>query len=124
MSKRGNARVGGRWSSWASGVQAGCKLRILSSLDVYILIDPFCLHNLNLLMVQIQMLIGFIKLLLGSLELIFQNLDSVFPGLDLIFKLLNLIGHLLHLEILFHQLSGQVYNKVLPVIQGDLGRLH
>jgi hypothetical protein len=32
--------------------------------------------------------------------------------------------HLLHLEILFHQLSGRVDNKVLPVIQGDLGRLH
>jgi hypothetical protein len=35
-----------------------------------------------------------------------------------------LSGHLFHLEIIFHQLSGQVDNKVLPVIQGDLGRLH
>jgi hypothetical protein len=75
-------------------------------------------------MVQIQVLVGFLKLLMGGLELILQNLDSVLPGLHLIFELLNFIGHLLHLEILFHQLSGQVDNKVLPVIQGDLGRLH
>jgi hypothetical protein len=75
-------------------------------------------------MVQIQMLVGFLKLLLGGLELIFQNRDSVLPGLHLILELLDLIGHLLHLEILFHQLSGQVDNKVLSVIQGDLGRLH
>jgi hypothetical protein len=69
-------------------------------------------------MVQIQVLVGFLKLLLCGLELIFQNLDGVLPGLHLILKLLDLGGHL------FHQLSGQVYNKVLPVIQGDLGRLH
>jgi hypothetical protein len=71
-----------------------------------ILIGPFCLHVLNLLMVQIQVLVGFLKLLLCGLELIFQNLDGVFPGLHLIVKLLDLGGHLLHLEILFHQLNG------------------
>jgi hypothetical protein len=75
-------------------------------------------------MVQIQMLVGFLKLLLGSLKLIFQNLDSVLPRPHLIFKLLDLSGHLFHLEVLFHQLSGQVDHKVLPVIQGDLGRLY
>ena len=75
-------------------------------------------------MVQIQVLVGFLKLLLCGLELIFQNLDGVFPGLHLILKLLYLGGHLLHLEILFHQLSGQVDYKVLSVIHGDLGRLH
>jgi hypothetical protein len=75
-------------------------------------------------MVQIQVLVGFLKLLLRGLELIFQNLDGVLLGLHLILKLLDLGGHLLYLEVLFHQLSGQVYHKVLPVIQGDLGRLH
>jgi hypothetical protein len=75
-------------------------------------------------MVQIQMLVGFLKLLLGGLELIFQNLNGVLPGIHLILKLLYVVGHLLHLETLFHQLSGQVNNKVLPVIQGDLSRLH
>ena len=75
-------------------------------------------------MVQIQMLVGFLKLLLSGLELIFQNLDSVLPGFHLILELLDLIGHLLHLDILFHQLSGQIDNKVLPFIQGDFGRLH
>jgi hypothetical protein len=69
-------------------------------------------------------LVGFLKLLLCGLELIFQNLDGVLPGLHLILKLLDLGGHPFHLEILFHQLSGQVDHKVLPVIQGDLGRLH
>jgi hypothetical protein len=69
-------------------------------------------------------LVGLLKLLLGDLELIFQNLEGVLPSLHLILKLLDLDGHLLHMEIIFHQLSGQVYNKVLPVIQGDLGRLH
>jgi hypothetical protein len=75
-------------------------------------------------MVRIQVLVGFLKLLLGSLKLILQNLDSVLPGLHLILKFLDLSGHLFHLEILFHHLSGQVDNKVLPFIQGDLGRLH
>jgi hypothetical protein len=75
-------------------------------------------------MVQIQVLVGFLMLLLGGLELIFQNLDGVLPGFHLIFKLLDLGGRRLHLEILFHQLSGQINHKVLPVIQGDLGRLH
>jgi hypothetical protein len=67
-------------------------------------------------MVYIQVLVGFLKLLLCVLELIFQNLDGVLPGLYLILELLDLSGHLFHLEILFHQLSGQVYHKVLPVI--------
>jgi hypothetical protein len=31
---------------------------------------------------------------------------------------------LFHLEILLHQLSGQIYYMILPVIKGDLGRLH
>jgi hypothetical protein len=70
------------------------------------------------------MLVGFFKLLLGGLELVFQNLNSILPGFHLILKLLYVVGHLLHMEILLHQLSGQVDNKVLPVIQGDLGRLH
>jgi hypothetical protein len=90
---------------------------LLSSLDVDILIGPFCLHVLNFLMVQIQVLVDFLKLLLCGLELIFQNLDGVLPGLYLILKILDLSSHLFHLEILFHQLSGQVYHKVLPVIQ-------
>ena len=70
------------------------------------------------------MLVGSFKLLLGGLELVFQNLNSILPGFHLILKLLYVVGHLLHMEILLHQLSGQVDNKVLPVIQGDLGRLH
>jgi hypothetical protein len=75
-------------------------------------------------MVHIQMLVGLLKLLLCGQELILENLNGVLPGPYLILKLLNLSGHLLHLEVLLHQLSGQVYHKVLPVIQGDLGRLH
>jgi hypothetical protein len=67
-------------------------------------------------MVRIQMLVGFLKLLLRGQELIFQNLDGVLPGPYLILKLLDLSDHLLHLEVLFHQLSRQVYHKVLPII--------
>jgi hypothetical protein len=75
----------------------------------------------NFLVVHIQVLVGFLKLLLRGQELILQNLDGVLPGPYLLLKLLDLGGHLLHLEVLFHQLSGQIYHKVLPVIQGDLG---
>ena len=62
------------------------------------------------------MLVGFLKLLPGGLELVFQNLNGVLPGFHLILELLYVVGHLLHLEILLHQLSGQVDNKVLPII--------
>jgi hypothetical protein len=124
MGKQGNTRLGGRWSPWDSGVQAGCRLRLLSSLDVNILVDPFGLHVLDFLMMHIQVLDGFLKLLLSVQELILENLDGVLPGSYLLLKLLNLGGHLLHLEVLLYQLSGQVYHKVLPVIQGDLGSLH
>jgi hypothetical protein len=124
MGKRGNTRLGGRWSSRASSVQTGCRLRLLSSLDVDILVGSFCLHVLNFLMVHIQVLVGFLKLLLHGQELILENLDGILPGSYLLLKLLDLGGHLLHLEVLFHQFGGQVYHKVLPVIQGDLGRLH
>jgi hypothetical protein len=73
---------------------------------------------------HIQVLVGFLKLLLSVQELILENLDGVLPGSYLLLKLLDLGGHLLHLEVLLHQLSGQVYHKVLPIIQGDLGSLH
>jgi hypothetical protein len=79
---------------------------------------------LDFLMVHIQVLVGFLKLLLSVQELILENLDGVLPGSYLLLKLLDLGGHLLYLQVLFHQLSGQIYHKVLPVIQGDLGRLH
>jgi hypothetical protein len=75
-------------------------------------------------MVHIQVLVGFLELLLHGQELILENLNGLLPGPYLFLKLLDLGGHLLHLEVLLHQLSGQVYHKVLPVIQGDLGRLH
>jgi hypothetical protein len=97
MGKRGNTRLGGRWSPWASSVQAGCKLRLLSSLDVNILVGSFCLHVLNFLMVHIHVLVGFLKLLLRGQELILENLDGVLPGPYLLLKLLDLGGHLLHL---------------------------
>jgi hypothetical protein len=75
-------------------------------------------------MMHVQVLVGFLKLLLSVLELILENLDGVLLGSYLILKLLDLGGHLLHLEVFLHQLSGQVYHKVLPVVQGDLGSLH
>jgi hypothetical protein len=61
---------------------------------------------------------------MGVLELVFQNLNSVLPGFHLILELLYVVGLLFHLEILLHQLSGQIYYKILLVIKGDLGRLH
>jgi hypothetical protein len=66
--------------------------------------------------VHIQVLVGFLKLLLRGQKLILENLDGVLPGPYLLLKLLDLGGHLLHLEVLFHQLGGQVYHKVFPVI--------
>jgi hypothetical protein len=65
-------------------------------------------------------LVGFLELLLGVLELVFQNLNSVLPGFHLILELLYVVGHLSHLDILLHQLSGQIYYKILAVIKGDL----
>jgi hypothetical protein len=102
MGKRGNTRLEGRWSSRASSVQAGCRLRLLSSLDVNILVGPFGLHVLDFLMVHIQVLVGFLKLLLSVQELILKNLNGVLPGSYLLLKLLDLGGHLLHLEVLLH----------------------
>jgi hypothetical protein len=72
-------------------------------------------------MVQIQVLVGFLKLLLCGLELIFQNLDGVLPGLHLILKLLDFGGHFLYLEVLFHQLSEQVYHT-RPLARRSLGK--
>jgi hypothetical protein len=71
MSKRGNAGLGGRWSSRVSragSVQARSGLRLLLSLDVYVLIGPICLHGLYLLMVHVQVLVHLLELLLGGLE--------------------------------------------------------
>ena len=73
-------------------------------------------------MVQVQVLVCPLELLLGVLELVFQNLNGVVPDFHLILELVDVVGHLLNLEILLHQLSGQVYYKILPVIKGDLGR--
>jgi hypothetical protein len=71
MRKRGNARLGEGGLPEPAVSKDRCMLWLLSSLDINVLIGPFYIHVLNLLMVQIQMLVGFLKLLLGGLELIF-----------------------------------------------------
>jgi hypothetical protein len=75
VSKRGNARLGRRWSPRASSVQA--RGRLLSSLNIDILVG---LHALDLLVVHVQMLVGLRKLLLSVDKLILENLDGVLPG--------------------------------------------
>jgi hypothetical protein len=77
VSKRGNARLGGRWSPGASSVQTGGRLQLLSSLNVDILVG---LHILDLLVVHIQMLVSFRELLLSVDELILENLNGALPG--------------------------------------------
>jgi hypothetical protein len=74
-------------------------------------------------MVHIQMRVSLIQLLLHVMELISQDFNGVLLDFNLLLQLSGAVAHLLDMEILFHQLRGQIDHEDLPIIKGSLCNL-
>jgi hypothetical protein len=67
--------------------------------------------------------ISFFEFPLHIVELVFQDINSVVSDLHLLLQGCDTMAQPFHLQILLHQLGGQVNHKIFSAIKGELGSL-
>jgi hypothetical protein len=73
--------------------------------------------------VHVQVVISFFEFPLHIVELVLQDINSVVSNLHLLLQGSNALAQPFHLQILFHQLRGQVDHKIFSAVEGELGGL-
>jgi hypothetical protein len=77
----------------------------------------------NLQVMHVQVVISFFKFLLHIMELVFQDINGVVLDLHLLLQGGDALAQPFHLQVLLHQLGGQVDHKVLLAVEDELGGL-
>jgi hypothetical protein len=73
--------------------------------------------------VHAQVVIGFLKFPLHIMKLVLQDINSVISDLHLLLQGGDALAQPFHLQVLLHQLGGQVDHKVFSAVEGELGGL-
>jgi hypothetical protein len=72
---------------------------------------------------HVQVVISFFEFPLHVMELVLQDINSVVSDLHLLLQGSDALAQPFHLQVLLHQLGGQVDHKVFSVVEGELGGL-
>jgi hypothetical protein len=67
--------------------------------------------------------ISFFEFPLHIMELVLQDINSVVSDLHLLLQGGDALAQPFHLQVLLHQLGGQVDHKVFSAVEGELGGL-
>jgi hypothetical protein len=73
--------------------------------------------------VHVQVVISFFEFPLHIMELVLQDINSVVSDLHLLLQGGDALAQPFHLQVLLHQLGGQVVHKVFSAVKGELGGL-
>jgi hypothetical protein len=72
---------------------------------------------------HVQVVISFFEFPLHIMELVLQDINSVVLDLHLLLQGGDPLVQPFHLQVLLHQLGGQVDHKVFSAVEGELGGL-